>query len=170
MFFPPTQVIDSKLHLNSIHCPGKRTHSHACIVDQIVKSFLSCENRTIVTTITVFRRKKECTHYSEVRVCVACATHCCRYSQQTGILIWCQPDPVAWWLPSLPSPPSWRRKQLALPSPCLCTPRSPGRLREINSSCLRVHACLTFEQDSTISTHMSGPVWESLCRGSMLWT
>lgn len=40
-----TQMIDPKLHLKSIHCCAIRTHSHACIVDQVVKSLLSWKTK-----------------------------------------------------------------------------------------------------------------------------
>lgn len=36
-----TQVINSKLHLISIHRLGVRANAHTCVVDQEVKSLLS---------------------------------------------------------------------------------------------------------------------------------
>lgn len=82
------------------------------------------------------------------------ATHCCRYSQQTGRLIWCQLDPVAWRLPWLLPPPSWCHKQLVLLLPCLCMPKSPVHLRRLiplNGDC--VLACtfmLKFEPSEVV--------------------
>ena len=78
---------------------------------------------------------EKCTLCVCVCVCVCVlATHCCRYSQRSGRSIWCQPDPVAWRLPWPPAPPSWCHGQPALPSPCLCTPKSPAHLRKFDTS------------------------------------
>lgn len=82
-----------------------------------------------------------------------CATHCCRYFQQTGRSIWCQPDPVAWRLPWLPSPPSWCHERPALLLPCLCMPKSPVHLRRLVPLSVTVFACtitLKFEQGKVL--------------------
>ena len=129
MFSSPTQVIDSKLHLITIHCPGIRTNSHACIVNQVVKSLLRWKNR--ICTWQIFKNMFSCILATlSDRVC-ACETntHCCRCSQQTDISIWCQPDPAAWRLPWLHSYPSWCQKQLVLLWSCLCMPESPEHLQ-----------------------------------------